>query len=183
MRNLVCVACGAIAAVLVLSQPSHAADQSRKRLGTYHDWQAYTLKTGGNTVCYAISVPKKMSPKTVVRHGRRIKISRGDVYITVTHRPATETSNEVNVIIGYPFRKNSHVSYRIDGRKYTLFTMGDGAWAYDSKADARIVRAMKHGKTLVVTGRSKHGTTTRDTYSLIGFTAAHNAIDKACHVK
>ena len=163
-----------MAIVVALAQTSFAADQGRKRLGVFNDWQAYTLK---------IAVPKDTSPKSVVRNGRRVKISRGDVYVTITNRPATETANEVNVVIGYTFRKNSQVSYTIDGRRNKLFTMDDGAWAYDSKSDSAIVRAMERGKTLVVTGTSEHGTTTKDTYSLSGFTAAHNAIDKACNVK
>jgi len=183
MRTRAYAALGAIAIVVALAQTSFAADQGRKRLGVFKDWQAYTLTTGGNTVCYAIAVPKDISPKTVVRNGRRVKISRGDVYVTITNRPATETANEVNVVIGYTFRKNSRVSYTIDGRRHKLFTMDDGAWAYDSKSDSTIVRAMERGKTLVVTGTSSHGTTTKDTYSLAGFTAAHNAIDKACNVK
>jgi hypothetical protein len=158
-------------------------DQNRKRIGTFHDWQAFTLTTGDNTVCYAISVPKKMTPKTVRRNGRTVRLQRGEVYVTITHRPATETENEVNVVIGYPFKKRSQVAYTIDGHRHNLFTMDDGAWAYDSKSDNTIVRAMERGKTLVVTGTSSHGTTTKDTYSLVGFTAAHNAIDKACGVK
>ncbi len=172
-----------MAIVVALAQTSLAADQGRKRIGVFKDWQAYTLTTGDNTVCYAISVPKDMSPKTVVRKGKRVKISRGEVYVTVTDRPATETANEVNVVIGYTFQKNSQVSYTIDGHRHKLFTMDDGAWAYDSKSDNAIVQAMQRGKTLVVTGTSGHGTTTKDTYSLAGFTAAHNAIDKACSVK
>jgi len=172
-----------MAVVVALTQNGFAADQGRKRIGVFNDWQAYTLKTGHNVVCYAISVPKDTSPKTVVRHGKRVKISRGDVYVTVTNRPATETAGEVNVVIGYTFRKNSQVSYTIDGHRHKLFTMDDGAWAYDAKSDKSIVRAMERGKTLVVSGTSGRGTDTKDTYSLAGFTAAHNAIDKACNVK
>ena len=185
MRTFSWFACGAVVALIAGSSVCLAKgqDPNRKLLGTYHDWQAYTLTTGDNLICYAISVPKKTSPKTVRRHGRTVRIQRGDVYVTVTHRPATETENEVNVIIGYPFEKNSQAAYSIDGRRYTLFTMGDGAWAYDSKADNTIVGAMRRGKTLVVKGTSTHGATTTDTYSLIGFTAAHEAIDKACGVK
>ena len=168
-------------AVLCVTVPSRADDA--KLLGTFHDWRAYTLTTDGDTICYALSVPKQMTPKTVVRKGKRVTLSRGDVYITVTHRPATETSNEVNVIIGYPFEKDSRVAYTIDGRKHTLFTMEDRAWAYDAKSDAAITKAMERGRSLVVTGTSSRGTTTKDTYSLSGFTAAHNAIDKACNVK
>ena len=157
MRSRVYSTCLATAFGLALGlifgpAPSRAADA--KLLGTFKDWRAYTLTTDGNTICYALSVPTSMAPKTVVRKGKRVTLSRGDVYITVTHRPSTETTNEVNVVIGYPFQENSRLSYTIDGHKHTLFTMEDRAWAYDSKSDAAITKAMKQGKTLVVSGTS-----------------------------
>ena len=48
---------------------------------------------------------------------------------------------------------------------------------------AAMVRAMRVGKKLVIQGVSSRGTKTKDSYSLFGFTAAHNAINKACRVK
>jgi hypothetical protein len=33
---------------------------------------------------------------------------------------------------------------------------------------------------MIVDGVSSRGTSTHDTYSLLGFTAAHNAINKTC---
>jgi hypothetical protein len=39
---------------------------------------------------------------------------------------------------------------------------------------------MKAGKSLKVKGTSWRGTTTEDTYSLVGISAALAAIDKAC---
>jgi len=41
---------------------------------------------------------------------------------------------------------------------------------------------MRRGGTLVVKGTSSRGTDTTDRYSLMGFTAAHNAISQACGV-
>ncbi len=40
---------------------------------------------------------------------------------------------------------------------------------------------MKAGSNLVVKASSSRGTDTTDTYSLSGFTAAYNAISKACY--
>ena len=59
-------------------------------------------------------------------------------------------------------------------------TEGERAWPRDPRDDNKLVRAMKGGLNMVVTGRSTRGTKTTDTYSLLGFTAAMNAIDKAC---
>jgi len=39
---------------------------------------------------------------------------------------------------------------------------------------------MKRGATAVVTGISKRGTITKDTFSLLGFTAALEDVEKRC---
>ena len=39
---------------------------------------------------------------------------------------------------------------------------------------------MRSGEKLVIDGISKRGTKTKDFYSLMGFTAAHNKINQAC---
>jgi hypothetical protein len=39
---------------------------------------------------------------------------------------------------------------------------------------------MQSGSQMIVTGISGRGAKTSDTYSLLGFTAAYNAINKAC---
>jgi hypothetical protein len=44
-----------------------------------------------------------------------------------------------------------------------------------------MVAAMRRGNSLVVEGTSARGTVTTDRYSLSGFTAAHNAISRACN--
>ena len=57
---------------------------------------------------------------------------------------------------------------------------GEFAWAKDPVADKEIVAAMKIGVTAVITGISKRGTQTKDTISLIGFTAALEDAEKRC---
>ena len=59
----------------------------------------------------------------------------------------------------------------------------DSAWASTSEGDQKLIKAMKAGSTMVVVGYSSRDTKTTDTYSLSGFTAAYNAISKACSVK
>ena len=165
-------------AVAVLAQgllTAPASAESKKLLGTFTDWDAFTLTTDeGQTICYVVSIPKDTAPKGV---------NRGQTYITVTHSPARKAYDEVNIIAGYPYAKNSEVTFNIDGDTKKLFTEGDAAWAYDSKADKDIVSALKAGANLTVTGQSTRGTTTRDKYSLSGFTAAHAAASRACNYK
>jgi len=63
---------------------------------------------------------------------------------------------------------------------FELFTDGDKAWPENAAADDQIVAAMKRGTDAVLTGVSNRGTTTIDTYSLLGFTAALDEAQKLC---
>jgi hypothetical protein len=64
-----------------------------------------------------------------------------------------------------------------------MFTDGSTAWSRDARGDAALVKAMRAGKSMIVTGVSGRGTATKDRYSLAGFTAAHKAINKSCGKK
>ncbi len=162
------------ALAMSLSLPASAAPK-RDLLGSYRDWDAIkSTESGGKKTCYMISMPKKTA-------ANRKNVRRGDIYITVSHRPAYGVKNEVNVIVGYPLRDGSTAKLSVDGRKsFEFFTEGSGAWAYDPKDDASAVASMKAGSRLVVYAQSQRGTKTTDTYSLSGFTAAYNAITRAC---
>ena len=54
------------------------------------------------------------------------------------------------------------------------------AWPPEAAVTRRLVKAMRAGRDMVVNGVSTRGTKTTDTFSLLGFTAAHKAISKAC---
>ncbi|NVJ98395.1 MAG: hypothetical protein HWE25_09595 [Alphaproteobacteria bacterium] len=145
-----------------------------RKVSSHRDWDAMVAGSGSNKVCYVISVPKKT---WISRSGA----SRGDIYLTVTHRPAFGVTDEVNVVVGYPIRQGSEARLSVDGKKsYQFFTEGRGAWAYDPKDDRSVVAAMKAGANMEVRATSQRGTNTRDTFSLSGFTAAYNAATRAC---
>jgi hypothetical protein len=107
-------------------------------------------------------------------------VTHGDVYITVTHRPRLKVVDEVNLVAGYSFRPNTEVTASISKRNFRMFTEGDGAWLRTPREDKQMVGAMKAGESLFMRGTSSRGTGTSYRFSLAGFTAAHNAIDKAC---
>ncbi len=137
-------------------------------------WGAFEMEEGGATTCYMAAQPTKSLPANA---------KRGEIWILVTHRPAKKVTNEVSVYTGYPYKKDSKVSVRIDGKAHTLFTHEETAWARTPDEDSRLVRAMRRGNRMIVKGTSSRGTVTTDTYSLRGFTKAHRAIGKACKVK
>jgi hypothetical protein len=152
----------------VLASPARSED---KVLGLFDDWGAQTFVEKGKTGCSIWSQPNK--------EGGNAK-ERGAVYVYVTHRPWEKRIDEVSLVAGYPYKKDSTVHARIGGQKFTLFTDGDTAWNRSPKEDNSLVAAMRRGNSMVVTGVPKKGKQTTDTYSLTGFSKAYDAIAKAC---
>jgi hypothetical protein len=148
-----------------------AVAQEPASLGEFSDWAAYTYKAKNGQVCYIVSQPKKSEPNGV---------SRDPVFFLVTHRPGEKVKNEVNTIIGYPFKKESKATVAVGDASFELFTSGDGAWSESATRDGEIVAAMKQGSSMTVKGTSWRGTATVDEYSLAGVSAAMEKIDATC---
>jgi hypothetical protein len=81
---------------------------------------------------------------------------------------------------GYPFAPGSTVNMRVGDEGYELFTEGEWAWPASAEDDAKILAAMKRGVDAVLTARSARGTQTKDTFSLLGYTAAVDEAEKRC---
>jgi hypothetical protein len=159
-------------AFLAFGTPPVGLAQDRPRvIGEYSDWTAIRYRENGANVCWISSAPLESDPKDV---------RRGDIYVLVTHRPASDVRDEVSVYVGYPFAGGSEAVIEIGGREFPMFTDGSTAWARDAEADKALVRAMVRGSTMLIRGTSRRGTDTLDRYSLRGFTAARNAINQAC---
>jgi hypothetical protein len=156
-------------AALLAGTPALA--QEPKPLGEFDDWAAYTYDSDSGSVCYIVSQPTDWEPKNV---------NRGPIFFLITHRPSERVRNEVNTIIGYPFKENSTATVTVGDAKFELFTSGDGAWADTADRDRAIVEAMKGGSTMRLQGTSWRGTNTTDRYSLSGVTAAMDKIDAEC---
>ncbi len=172
IRGIRTVTC-ALAAFGLFGLPA-LAQEGLEDLGTFKDWQARSYKEGGKLVCTMFSVPQSSEGDYT---------QRGEVYTFVTHRPAHNRVDEVSINIGYTFKKGAPVNVVISGTTHELFSDRSTAWTRDSKSDRALVRAMRAGAEMIVQGISSRGTRTTDTFSLSGFTAAHNAINNACKVR
>jgi Invasion associated locus B (IalB) protein len=160
------------ASVLAIATSGLARADDPVSLGTFDDWESFTYQASNAPVCYVYSVPKKSDSAK--------KVKRDPIYFLVTHFPGRKIRNQVSTIIGYPFKESSMVTVKVDDASFELYTNGDAAWAAAAETEASIVKAMKTGKSLTVTGTSWKGTETTDTYSLVGVSAALDKIDSAC---
>jgi hypothetical protein len=158
-----------IAAFTVSTVPASA-----KQIAAFKGWSAHSEGKGKTRTCWIYSEPVK-------DEGNYKK--RGRIYLLVTHRPGEKTFNQVQFTAGYTYKKGNSVQVAIGAKKFELFTKGDTAWAWSTKDDRNLATAMRGGARMVVTGQSSRGTKTKDTYSLLGISAAHKAIGKACGVK
>lgn len=163
-----------MATVFMLGFQASGYAQEAKSLGRFGDWEAYRETDGGKPVCYIGSQPKKAKGKYK---------KRGETYILITHRPSEKSFGVVSFKAGYTYQKTSETDVIIGKKTFKLFTDLGHAFAYDQKTDKALVDAMIRGARLVVKGTSSRGTKTTDTYSLKGFSAAYQAIGKACKAK
>ena len=143
-----------------------------KLIKTIKTWNAYSSNIEKKKTCFIASEPIKFE-------GDYKKENRGKTYVFVTNIKGI-SSHEVSVVAGFNYKKNSDVFFTIDGDKTKLFPIDDRAWSASSNVDRTLVRSMKKGKKLIVTGTSSPGNLIKDTFSLSGFTKALAIIDKNC---
>ncbi len=168
-----------IGVVLALSAAvaASAAAQTQNRVDVHRDWSVFQAQQDGNTVCWIVSRPTR---SVALRGGNQVQVNRGDIFLMVAVRPADNVTNEISFIAGYPFRKGSEVETKVGATTFTMFTSGENAWLEGPAEDARVVAAFKRGADAVIEGVSSRGTTTVDTFSLIGFTAALESAQARC---
>ena len=148
---------------------------STNRVAAKTDWSVFVEEDPAE--CWSVSAPKE----TVnTRGGRVVSVRRSDILLFVFYRPTAEVKGQVTFTGGYPFAPGSTVNLGVDGTEFELFTDGEWAWPATAADDAKIVTAMKRGTEAVLTARSERGTQTKDTFSLLGFTAAIEDAEKRC---
>lgn len=152
-----------------------AQDQSTNRVAAKTDWSVFV--EDDPTECWSVSAPKE---SVNTRDGRVVAVRRSEILLFVFYRPDAGVKGQVTFTGGYPFAPGSTVNLNISGTEFELFTEGEWAWPATASDDTKIITAMKRGAEAVLTARSARGTQTKDTFSLLGFTAAIEDADKRC---
>ena len=161
----------ALAATGVWAQAS-----SDNQVAAKTDWSVFEDKDPKE--CWAVSSPKE----TVnTKDGRVVAVRRGDILLMAFYRPAAGVKGQLTFTGGYPFAPSVPVTLDVDGTVFELFSEGEWAWPASAGDDAKIIASLKRGTKAVLTARSARGTQTKDTFSLLGFTAAVEEAEKRCN--
>ena len=166
----------AILTTVVLVPGILAAQSTPTLVDRKSDWSIFVVDDPKE--CFVSSAPTRVEN---TRGGKSVDVRRGDIRFFASIRPGNGVKGEVSYTGGYPYRPGSTVGLAIDGSaKHELIVDGEWAWAGSPEEDERIRAALKRGNRAVVTGVSSRGTTTKDTFSLAGFTAAFAEAEKRC---
>lgn len=159
--------------VLIAGLGTAIAQETNNVVATEGDWTVFAADSPRE--CWAVSPPKSTIN---TKDGQPTEVARGDIRLYVAYRPSQ--NGEVSFTGGYPFAPDSTVEVDVGGRKFNLFTEGESAWTGSPSDDQAMITSLRAGSSAVVTGRSARGTTTKDTFSLSGITAATNTARERC---
>ena len=142
-----------------------------KKIGKFKDWETMVLKNDTGIVCFAQSKPVLQTPKNNPREAR----------LFVTFRPNEKIIDEISITSGYEFNNQNSIIAKSGKKKYKFdITKENFAWMADNKKEKKMIKTMKKGSRIMITGYNQKGSQTIDHYSLIGFTKAYGAAKKNC---
>ena len=150
---------------------NHVNAEEVKKILKNKDWETYVVKNDSSKICFAQSMPVLQAPKTNTREAR----------LFVTFRPNEKISDEISITSGYEYNKKNSVMARSGKYKYKFdISQENFAWIADNKKEKKMIKTMKRGSRIMVTGYNQKGSQTIDHYSLLGFTKAYNSAKKSC---
>ncbi|MDA7472321.1 invasion associated locus B family protein [Candidatus Pelagibacter ubique] len=148
-----------------------ANSQEVKKVGKFKDWETIIITEQTGKVCFAQSVPVLQAPKSNPREARMF----------VSFRPAEKINDEISVTGGYEFNNQNSIIATSGKSKYKFDIAQEGfAWIADNKLENKMIKTMKKGSRIMITGHNQKGSQTIDHYSLLGFTKAYDAAKTSC---
>ena len=157
--------------IIFISFYSQSTASEVKKIGKYKDWESMVVMEATGKVCFAQSSPILQAPKS----------NKRDAKLFIAFRPADKIINEVSVTAGYEFNNSNSVIAQSGKNKFKFDIKEQGfAWIADTKIEFRMIKRMKKGSRIMITGYNQKGSQTIDHYSLLGFTKAYNSSKKAC---
>ena len=160
-----------LVSIFFVSYFSQITAEEIKKIGKYKEWEAMVITDTNGKVCFAQSSPMLQAPKS----------NKRDAKLFIAFRPTEKIIDEVSVNGCYEFNKNNSVVAQSGKNKFKFDIKEQGfAWIADTKIEFRMIKRMKKGSRIMITGYNQKGSQTIDHYSLLGFTKAYNTVKKAC---
>ena len=129
------------------------------------------IKNDSEFVCFAQTKPVLQSPKKNSREAR----------LFVTFRSYKKISDEISITAGYEFNKKNLIIAKSGKNKYKFDISEDNfAWIQNNKQEKKMIKTMKKGSRIMISGYNQQGSQTIDHYSLLGFTKAYSSAKKNC---
>ena len=142
-----------------------------KKIGKFKDWETVVITKDSGVVCFAQTKPVLQSPKNNPREAR----------LFVTFRPNEKIIDEISITSGYQFNNKNSIIAKSGKNKYKFdISQENFAWIADNKKEKKMIKTMKKGSRIMITGYNKEGSQTIDHYSLLGFTKAYSTAKKNC---
>ena len=157
--------------IIFIFSIKHVSAEELKKIGKFKDWETLVLIKDSGLTCFVQTKPVLQSPKTNKREAR----------LFVSFRPSDKVTDEISTTSGYEFNIQNKILATSGKRKYVFdITKDSFAWISNNKVEKKMIKTMKKGSRIMVTGYNKSGSQTIDHYSLMGFTKAYNAAKKSC---
>ena len=159
------------ACVGVPSNRNDSVEAKPTLVAGYGDWRVYQIERDGNQVCYISSRATKTKGEVK---------KRGTPDLLVTAQPPPTSSIEISLQPGYEYLEGSVVEVSVGQKAFTMFSRGKFAWTSDDYDDRKMIEAFREFDEVVAKGVSSSNTTTEDSYSLVGFGDAYEALLAGC---
>ena len=141
------------------------------KIGKFKDWESMVYINETEKICFAQSKPVLQSPKKNQREAR----------LFVSFRPNDKILDEISITSGYEYNSQNSITARSGKSKIKFDISQEGfAWIANNKVEKKMIKVMKKGTRIMITGYNKAGSQTIDHYSLMGFTKAYTAAKKSC---
>ena len=122
-------------------------------MGKFKDWEVIKFNNNSEIICYAQTKPVLQSPKSKQREAR----------LFVSFRPKDKISDEISITSGYEFNNQNSVLATSGKSKYKFdITQDNFAWIASNKMEKKMIKTMKRGSRIMITGYNKSGSQTID---------------------
>jgi Invasion associated locus B (IalB) protein len=158
-------------AILTVALSGAAAAQAVELVEKQGSWSLYADQANPKSVCFLASQPLAVEP---------LGANRGPIFFYISAWPKEGVKTEPSIKVGYPVKPDAEMTVTVGTDSFKLFVKGERGFVQDPNDELKLIEAMKKGSNAFVKAQSARGTSTTDTYSLAGISAALDKLAATC---